>query len=634
MALVVGALTIIMIKEFICIFCNFTSIIRNHMKTIFPILTCVVIFLAGQVFSQSHVIYVDAGNNTGTEDGTAQHPFNTIKEGINAATAGDTVAVMQGTYTPDDSWSGNNHTLFLKPGVKIIGESRDNTIIDGIIVDQETSNLASGVENVAFGEYHFIRAASEGPFTESNIIRNCSVSLIRLAHASGIPVNDTTPGPNHSFLIDNNVMENDGIIEFSNGDGAAEMIVFNNQCGYIELKCGSGYIFEIKYNDVQYGIIDHSGANYTEIAENLVHDGAIIDKSQGNPFEWGSDQRIEYNIITCNEDSPVFEDESYKAGIIDNSASVYIGLNTIYCSGDVSGIVVYSGTPTHIISNTIYLDEVQNPGEEENSIGIYNRAGQGQVSWNIIYGGIIGYLSSAASKEFSYNEVKYAGTGFISNGAERVFANKIEDCYGDGMILTGLKGPVYNNWIMNNDGAGIRILDANIDLGGGADTCPGMNVIQGNGNYDLFIQDNTGQSDTLFAKHNVWDHTDQAEVMEYDIHDGSDSTGLAVVEFLPVSQLGIGEEETGGQGDKGKGRKGDLLIWPNPVESDLVSVYFKDGIMEMSILTLTGKEIIHRAYPGDKMIRINTGRMAEGIYLIQVVSSQNEIITGKLVIIS
>ena len=44
------------------------------------------------------VIYVD-GTNVGSEDGTVDHPYNTIQEGINAASEGWTVNVAAGTYT-------------------------------------------------------------------------------------------------------------------------------------------------------------------------------------------------------------------------------------------------------------------------------------------------------------------------------------------------------------------------------------------------------------------------------------------------------------------------------------------------------------------------------------------------------
>ena len=39
-------------------------------------------------------IYVDVDNNSGKEDGSVEHPYNTITEAAAAAKAGDTVQVV------------------------------------------------------------------------------------------------------------------------------------------------------------------------------------------------------------------------------------------------------------------------------------------------------------------------------------------------------------------------------------------------------------------------------------------------------------------------------------------------------------------------------------------------------------
>ncbi|MCA9312470.1 MAG: hypothetical protein KDA21_14750, partial [Phycisphaerales bacterium] len=59
----------------------------------------VALLLAGSLISASEggTIYVDAGA-LGIEDGSYFNPFNTIQEGINAASAGDEVVLFEGTY--------------------------------------------------------------------------------------------------------------------------------------------------------------------------------------------------------------------------------------------------------------------------------------------------------------------------------------------------------------------------------------------------------------------------------------------------------------------------------------------------------------------------------------------------------
>jgi len=78
-------------------------------------------------------IYVDVDNNSGKEDGSASHPYNTIAEAAAVAKAGDTVQVAEGTYyernikTANSGSPGNPITF---KGVR--GEKGEwLTIIDG-----------------------------------------------------------------------------------------------------------------------------------------------------------------------------------------------------------------------------------------------------------------------------------------------------------------------------------------------------------------------------------------------------------------------------------------------------------------------------------------------------------------------
>ena len=53
---------------------------------------------AAAVTPPSADLYVDDDNNTGTEDGSAQRPFNTIQEAVAASGPGDTIHIAAGTY--------------------------------------------------------------------------------------------------------------------------------------------------------------------------------------------------------------------------------------------------------------------------------------------------------------------------------------------------------------------------------------------------------------------------------------------------------------------------------------------------------------------------------------------------------
>jgi pectin methylesterase-like acyl-CoA thioesterase len=66
-------------------------------------------------------IYVDV-KNMGFEDGTIGYPYNTIQEGIDAASNGDTVFVFSGTYFEN---------VIVNKAINLTGENKDTTIIDG-----------------------------------------------------------------------------------------------------------------------------------------------------------------------------------------------------------------------------------------------------------------------------------------------------------------------------------------------------------------------------------------------------------------------------------------------------------------------------------------------------------------------
>jgi hypothetical protein len=574
----------------------------------------------------SQIIYVDAGN-TGLENGSLAFPFNTIKEGIAAATPGDTVFIRQGIYFPDESLNGNDSTLFLKAGVKLIGEGADKSIVDGYIVDVSVSTLPIGIEKLRFKAFSFARGTIAGPFAGQSIIRNCKTGLIAIVHGKGIPVNDTTPGPIYGFVIENNEL-GEGPIEFKQGPGIAENSVSGNTAGYIELASGAGFTYFIDNNDVQFGILDRSGACKTTISNNRIYNGAIIDKSGGGGYG-AEDEIIENNVITATENSPAFIDEDYKAGISASSRSVTIRGNTITCTGNISGIRTTTGAPTHILNNIITIEEVQQPSPDpyEGTSGILNYSGWGYVTGNKICGGNTGYYSKAGTVEFADNEIEKSYTGFYSKGREDVHHNSIKNCYGDGMQLDGLTGPIHHNKITNNAGAGIRVTRVPIDLGGGEKQCPGLNEITGNGNFDLYVESPGTQFPLLYACYNLWDHTDTLEILQYDIRDGNDTASLVKVTFTPLNGLGINMISA----------RNRITISPNPASQKATFTWMllKRSSVSLTIHDNTGKLIktlvSKRLSTGEHTAELDVSCFSEGIYFYRFIAD-GVTQTGQMVV--
>ncbi|MBE3137036.1 MAG: right-handed parallel beta-helix repeat-containing protein [Thermoplasmata archaeon] len=74
-----------------------------------------------QVIPTGITIYVDDDNTAGPWAGTQQYPYQYIWQGIENATAGDTVYVLNGTYYEN---------VIVDKAIQLIGESKENTIID------------------------------------------------------------------------------------------------------------------------------------------------------------------------------------------------------------------------------------------------------------------------------------------------------------------------------------------------------------------------------------------------------------------------------------------------------------------------------------------------------------------------
>ena len=68
-----------------------------------------------------NIIYVDDDNTEGPWDGTQEHPYQHVQEGIDNASNGDTIFVYNGIYYEN---------IIINKTINLIGENWHNTIID------------------------------------------------------------------------------------------------------------------------------------------------------------------------------------------------------------------------------------------------------------------------------------------------------------------------------------------------------------------------------------------------------------------------------------------------------------------------------------------------------------------------
>jgi parallel beta-helix repeat protein len=83
-------------------------------------------FTFGTIADESNLpntIYVDDDNTEGPWDGSQEHPYQFIQDGIDNASYGDTVFVFNGFY--------NNGKIIIRKPISLCGENASLTIIDG-----------------------------------------------------------------------------------------------------------------------------------------------------------------------------------------------------------------------------------------------------------------------------------------------------------------------------------------------------------------------------------------------------------------------------------------------------------------------------------------------------------------------
>lgn len=109
-------------------------------KTLILTLTILILLLNIQTTSQpikkqnTKIIYINNSNTNGPWDGTIDHPYKTINDGIQNATQGDAIYIFNGTY---------HENIVINKRLSLIGEG--NTVLDGGYKEYVIHITGSGV---------------------------------------------------------------------------------------------------------------------------------------------------------------------------------------------------------------------------------------------------------------------------------------------------------------------------------------------------------------------------------------------------------------------------------------------------------------------------------------------------------
>jgi len=504
-------------------------------------------------------IYIDA-SNAGFEDGTEAHPYNTIWEGMDVATRGDTLIVAAGSYG-----GRQDEEIDVPVVVKVLGAGFDETVVDAyFVVSAPEDSVAVLFKHMAFDGVAFswgnrpgARRVTDWHRTPSTASRGAIDDLLspRVEYAP-VHIDSCDAGfaavsypPDHTYIVENSLVDSlvfdhaatltratrtirdclvAGNISFTHGGGDARTTIENCAIGgAIWMRNGSGATFTITENTV-HGIIDKSGANFTTISHNMLPTGDVIDTSGG----WGQEsQFIEHNDI--------------QNGIIENrSGCATVRYNTVNAPADTYAIQMNCGAPANLVGNTVTLpgagEPTGDPGDWRN-VGILAICGEGVITGNEVTGGSIGIWDVSGATELSENVVSASHWGIVAGyGNGKAFTdNTVSNCVSDGVrfLATGLGshyGAFEDNFITNNGGAGVRLF-CDVDMGGGAQGAWGGNVLTGNAGYDLYIEVPSDSAAVIYAERNTWDHGSEGGIDSLDIYDANDDPSLADVDMMPLA---------------------------------------------------------------------------------------------------
>lgn len=211
------------------------------------------------------IIYVDDDNIEGPWDGSIEHPFQCIGDGITASGEGDTVFVYGGTY---------DENLIVDQSISLIGEEKNlpvinggttgdvilvsssNVRVQGFFVTQDDSNQDAG-----------IKIHGDSCYISRNVIDICNEGIyVEKSFHCTLEKNTITSG-----LI--------GIYLFASDNNMIQMNSISN--------CGTGiYIEESSKNIVSSNIIDENsrGVFSSYATENIIMENSFLNNEESSKF--------------------------------------------------------------------------------------------------------------------------------------------------------------------------------------------------------------------------------------------------------------------------------------------------------------------------------------------------------------
>ena len=211
-------------------------------------------------------IYVDDDNISGPWDGTQDHPFRHIQDGVVASSENDIIFVYNGFYREE---------LFVNKSINLIGENKNNTIISEGYHNDFPSVILISTEIVTISNFTFTNSR-----VDSTI--GCGIYVV---NSTGIVISNNIFNSSSNLWSSITIKNSSQCIATKNFIDGGNGSDFMNEYGII---VGSSFNSLISNNLIQFhreaGIGLFNASNITILENKLLQNsfGCLIDLNSSN----------------------------------------------------------------------------------------------------------------------------------------------------------------------------------------------------------------------------------------------------------------------------------------------------------------------------------------------------------------
>lgn len=247
------------------------------------LICCFTVFYPIETSNASSTIYVNKSNTAGPWNGTQEHPYQNIQDGINAADSGDTVYVYSGTYYEN---------IEITKDLTLTGANKDTVILDGGNSNHALHAYGTSGNKIKFyisgftirnagGEGYdcvILSYVNEGTISNNKIQNSDKGDGISIDHCDGITISDNSITDNDDAGIRLTLSENNVINENT---------ILNNDMGiYLYYSSNNNNIYDNVIDGNSYGVKISSGCTDNTFYLNKFTDNTIQNAQDSSNNNW------------------------------------------------------------------------------------------------------------------------------------------------------------------------------------------------------------------------------------------------------------------------------------------------------------------------------------------------------------